>query len=136
MDHVRRRRRRGHVDCSEPSLDAVLRDPIIQAMMVADCVDPAAFSALIEGAARQLTPDMTGQGDAAGAVSRLQPSVLSRESRRDPIFDLRLVGNFLQSIETGQASVDFRIKELAVAIRTVATNATDGHRRKPRCSKM
>jgi hypothetical protein len=129
MDYVRRRRRRpGYVDCSEPSLAAVLRDPIIQAMMVADCVEPADLSALIDSVARHLTPDMNGQSDAGDAVSRPPPNVLNRESERNAIFDLRLVGNFLQSIETGQVAVDFRIKELAMAIQAVATNAIDGHK--------
>ena len=42
---------------SEPSLADVLSDPVVQAIMAADAVDPDALSALLRKAARKLEPD-------------------------------------------------------------------------------
>jgi hypothetical protein len=42
---------------SEPSLADVLSDPVIQAVMAADDVDPAALSALLRKAARKIELD-------------------------------------------------------------------------------
>jgi hypothetical protein len=41
---------------SEPSLADALSDPVVQAVMAADAVDPAALSALLREATRKLKP--------------------------------------------------------------------------------
>jgi hypothetical protein len=41
---------------SEPSLADALSDPVIQAVMAADAVDPAALNALLREATRKLEP--------------------------------------------------------------------------------
>ena len=42
---------------SEPSLADALSDPVVQAVMAADAVDPIALSALLREAARKLEAD-------------------------------------------------------------------------------
>ena len=40
--------------CREPSLDDAMADPLIQALMLADGVDPDGLRALMRGAARRI----------------------------------------------------------------------------------
>jgi hypothetical protein len=53
---------------SEPSLAETLLDPVVQAVMAADAVDPAALDALLREVARRVGPRLRPWATGAGAM--------------------------------------------------------------------